>query len=50
MNLFFKLVPRPFTMAMMASEMPAAINIFDRGGAGLVGNEPANDFHPENLN
>ncbi len=25
MNLVFRLVPRPFTMAMIASEMPAAI-------------------------
>jgi hypothetical protein len=42
-NLVLSLVPRPFTTAMMASEMPAAISPYS--GTGFVSEERAKCFH-----
>jgi hypothetical protein len=44
-NLVLRLVPRPLTTAMIASEMPAAIQaVFDGGGAGFILHETRNQI------
>jgi hypothetical protein len=39
-----QVVPRPFTAAMIASEMPAAIRPYSIAGAGFVLDEASNEL------